>query len=150
MRWLDRFFPKTGNVLKEGPRLIILNTIYLVVSGVITYGLFLLVSMIRRFGVPLPFPVWLVLLFIGVPYFITWFEFGKSFGSHIVKSRFMKGLYVGLIGHIPVFLLKLIMIKFQKYMKMPVEISPIMNNMLNMILIVLPIMVALGALDDYD
>ena len=70
MNLLERFLPKTDNFFIEGMRLALLDFVFLTASGLIVFVLFSLAGLIRRIGIPVPFPVWLVSLFLVIPYYV--------------------------------------------------------------------------------
>ena len=63
---LTKYFPKTDNILIEGGRLALFNMGMLTVGGIFSYALLWLVDRIRSFGIPIPLPVWLLMLLIGI------------------------------------------------------------------------------------
>jgi hypothetical protein len=147
MDWIKRYFPKTDNYLFEGIRLALLNFILLLMGGGVALVVFWLVGVIRRFGIPIPLPVWLVILFLVVPYYIISFQYGKNFGSYIEKKRLITGCAVGFIGQIPNLVLLYIMIQGQYYQYLEPEVWKTFFTIIVMVSIVAPIMTGLGSID---
>ncbi len=146
MNRLAKFFPKTDNLLVEGGRLALFNLGMLAIGGIFTYGILWIVEKIRSLGIPIPLPVWLVMLFIGIPYFVIWFEYGRAFGMRLKGPNFFKGLMVGIIGQIPGFLLYYIMNEVN-FTGVNGELIRIISIILRTFIITVPIMLALGSLD---
>lgn len=151
MTWLKSkikgLLPKTDNHLLEGLRFGLLNFIILLAVGSISFVIFWLVYKIRSMGIPLPLPVWLVLLGTGIPCFIIWFQYGKVFGSLIKERRLIRGLTLGILGNIPGVVLLYILVNNIYARLINPEIYRIILIMLLMFLLAMPIMVGLGTLD---
>ncbi len=143
---LTKYFPKTDNILIEGGRLALFNMGMLTVGGIFSYALLWLVDRIRSFGIPIPLPVWLLMLLIGIPYFVIWFQYGRVFGLRLKRPNFFKGLTMGLIGQMPGFLLYYLIVKL-KFEGAVGEIIKIISIILRTFILVAPIMATLGSLD---
>lgn len=146
MNRLLKFFPKTDNLAVEGSRLALFNLAMLVVGVLFSYGVLWIIGKIRTLGIPIPLPVWLVMLFVGIPYFIIWFEYGRAFGMKLKEPNFLKGLLVGIIGQIPGFLLYYVITK-ANFTEIDTEIIRIISTIFRTFIITVPIMAALGSLD---
>ena len=81
MGLIEKCLPKTDNFFYEGFKLALVDLVFLAGSGVIAFAVFSLVDIIRRIGIPIPLPVWLVSLFLVIPYYVFSFEYGRSYGS---------------------------------------------------------------------
>lgn len=143
-----RFLPQSGNYFVEGWRLALLNSILLLLIGGIAVGLLGVAAKARNIGLPLPLPVWLVLLGTGVPSFILWFSYGKAFAIQVVdEPYFIRGLAMGILGDVPGWILLYILITANRVTLINPEIHRIMLIMLLMYIIAMPIMIILGILD---
>jgi len=141
------FKPNTKSFLLEGLRLALLNALLILSGGGLSFGLLRGAEHIRGIGFPLPLPLWLILLPLGVAYYITWFKYGKSYGRFIRARRFIKGYTVGFIGQIPGFVLMyLLMMRIREDLLVP-ELVRIGLTIIVTLNIVLPIMVGLGSMD---
>jgi hypothetical protein len=123
------------------------DLVFLAGSGVIAFAVFSLVDIIRRIGIPIPLPVWLVSLFLVIPYYVFSFEYGRSYGSKNNKRRLYRGFLVGIVGHLPNFILLFVMIQGEFHRYFDPQIWKIVFTMFGMLSIVAPIMVTLGAVD---
>jgi len=148
MNLLERFLPKTDNFFIEGMRLALLDFVFLTASGLIVFVLFSLAGLIRRIGIPVPFPVWLVSLFLVIPYYVFLFEYGKTYGSKNNRRQLYRGFMVGILGHLPNFILIFILIQGQMFRYFNPQVWKAVFTMLGMVSIVAPIMVALGSMDN--
>ena len=117
MGLIEKCLPKTDNFFYEGFKLALVDLVFLAGSGVIAFAVFSLVDIIRRIGIPIPLPVWLVSLFLVIPYYVFSFEYGRSYGSKNNKRRLYRGFLVGIVGHLPNFILLFVMIQgeFHRY-----------------------------------
>lgn len=143
---LAKYAPKTDNPINEGGRLALLNTAMLLIIGLFIYGVLWLIDGLRRFGIPLLLPVWLLMLLTGIPYFVIWFEYGRAFGSKLQTPSFLSGLAMGCIGQIPGFIFYFIISRFQSA-NIEAELLRIIGIIFRTFIIVVPIMAALGSLD---
>jgi len=141
------FRPKAKSFFLEGLRLALLNTVMLLLGGGTVFLLLRAAELVRRVGFPLPLPVWLVFLPLGITYYIIWFKSGKAYGKLIKTGRFIKGYAVGFIGQMPGFaLMYLLMTRIREDLLVPelIRIGLVIITTFN---IVLPIMVGLGSMD---
>lgn len=138
--------PSTDNHFKEGLRLALVNTGILLIGGGIALGLLYIAHIARKAGFPLPLPVWLIMLGIGIPCFIIWFQYGKALG-YLINRRIIRGLIAGLIGDAPGFVCIYILIMMLPNYVISQEIHRIILTILIMLVIMMPIMVVLGVLD---
>jgi hypothetical protein len=143
---IRKLLPKTDDYLKEGLRLLIINVIIFLGVGGITLGIFSAIYRLRLLGIPLPLPLWLVLLGTGIPCFVFWFQYGKTFGSFLEKRKFIRGLSLGILGDMPGFIILYSLISFR-----PLWIEPSIYRIIFIIhlmfFVVMPIMVVLGVMD---
>jgi len=137
--------PSTGNHLKEGLRLALVNTGILFIGGGIGLGLLYIAHVARKAGLPIPLPVWLIMLGIGIPCFVIWFQYGRLLGRWV--RRVIRGITVGLIGDAPGFISAYILITMLPNYVLSQEIHKIILTILTMFIIMMPIMVVLGILD---
>lgn len=144
--FINRLMPKTDHYLATGLRLAIINTMLLLAVLGISYSIFWIFMALRSLGIPLPLPVWLILLGTGIPSFVFWFHYGKAFGKHIIDRFFTRGLTVGILGDIPG-LLGLYIMVYNDWAVKDLEIYRIIMLMYMMYLCLMPIMVLLGTLD---
>lgn len=147
--YINRVFPKTNNYLKEGPRIMLINMLILLIIGLISMFILWLVRKVQMFGFPLPLPVWLLLFATGIPYFVFWFQYGRAFGNHINTRPFIRGLGLGVLGNIPGLIIIYLIIK-TSYIFINLEIYRITVIAYTMFLIMMPIMLVLGTLDVKD
>jgi hypothetical protein len=147
MAWMEKWFPRTGNSIIEGMRLATLNLILLIGGGFSVFLLFWLVNLIRSIGIPLPFPVWLVVLLLIVPYYVLLFQYGKAFGDISRQRRLFRGFMVGAFGQLPNIILLAVIARGEFYRHIDPQIWRIMFTMMTMIAVVAPIMVGLGSID---
>ncbi len=147
MGLIEKCLPKTDNFFYEGFKLALVDLVFLAGSGVIAFAVFSLVDIIRRIGIPSPLPVWLVSLFLVIPYYVFSFEYGRSYGSKNNKRRLYRGFLVGIVGHLPNFILLFVMIQGEFHRYFDPQIWKIVFTMFGMLSIVAPIMVTLGAVD---
>ena len=147
MGLIEKCLPKTDNFIYEGFKLALVDLEFLAGSGVIAFAVFSLVDIIRRIGIPIPLPVWLVSLFLVIPYYVFSFEYGRSYGSKNNKRRLYRGFLVGIVGHLPNFILLFVMIQGEFHRYFDPQIWKIVFTMFGMLSIVAPIMVTLGAVD---
>ena len=147
MGLIEKCLPKTDNFFYEGFKLALVDLVFLAGSGVIAFAVFSLVDIIRRIGIPIPLPVWLVSLFLVIPYYVFSFEYGRSYGSKNNKRRLYRGFLVGIVGHLPNFILQFVMIQGEFHRYFDPQIWKIVFTMFGMLSIVAPIMVTLGAVD---
>ncbi len=147
MGFIERYFPKTDNFLLAGIKLALLDLVFLTGSGVIAFALFSLVGMVRRVCIPIPLQLWLFSLFLVIPYYVFCFEYGRAYGSRNKTRRVFRGFLVGFLGHTPNFALLFVLIQGEFYKYFDPQIWRIIFTMLEMISIVAPIMVVLGATD---
>ncbi|MGI6188402.1 MAG: hypothetical protein GX041_08155 [Clostridiales bacterium] len=147
MGLIEKCLPKTDNFFYEGFKLALVDLVFLAGSGVIAFAVFSLVDIIRRIGIPIPLPVWLVSLFLVIPYYVFSFEYGRSYGSKNNKRRLYRGFLVGIVGHLPNFILLFVMIQGEFHRYFDPQIWKIVFTMFGMLSIVAPIMVTLGAVD---
>jgi len=139
--------PKTKNFFFEGIRLAFLNFLFILGGGGAGFAILRGSDYIRSLGFPMPLPFWFVFLPLGGFYYITWFRFGKDYGRHVRKRRFVNGLIVGLIGQVPGFgLAYYLMQLIQSDLLIP-QIVRIGLTIVMTLNIVLPLMVALGTMD---
>lgn len=143
---LSRHAPKTDNPLVEGGRLARLNAFILIIAVALSYGVLWLIDRVRKLGIPLPLPVWLLMLLVGIPYFVIWFEYGRAFGAKLKKPNFLKGLVMGIIGQIPGFLLYYIMTHLKAAI-IDGELLRVIRIIFRTFIVIVPIMAALGSLD---
>ncbi|NMA95136.1 MAG: hypothetical protein GX974_03760 [Clostridiales bacterium] len=143
---IRKLAPKTDDPVSEGIRLALLNTIMLVVAGAVIFIVLWIVYRLRLIGIPLPLPVWLLMLLTGIPYFIIWFQYGKAFGLNLGTSNFVKAFIMSLIGQISGFILYFIIIYYNRD-DAGGELIRIISIILRTFIIVSPILSALGSLD---
>lgn len=147
MAFFTKYFPKSDNQIRAGVGLAVLNAVFLAIGGGIVYALLKLASYIRSIGVLIPLPVWLILFFIGIPYFTFSFEYGKAYSKNVKDDYIWRGLVVAIIGNIPSFILLYIMKSAGGPIAASAEMYNIINNILEMLVTVLPIMTFLGTMD---
>jgi len=134
-------------IIINGVRLALLNTLFILIGGGVTYGLLFGAELLRVRGIPLPPPLWIVLLPLGIAYYVTWFKYGKAFGKLLGKKSFIKGYIVGLTGQIPGFVLIYALLEWRASDIIVPEILRIGLVIAITFAIVLPLMVGLGTLD---
>ncbi len=147
MEWLEKWFPHTGKCVTEGIRLAIFNTILLAGGGVAIFLLFETVDLLRRLGIPIPLPVWLVMVLAVVPYYVLMFQYGKAFGALSSSKRPVAGFAVGLLGQLPSALLLILSINEELYRYISPHVWRALFTIMSMVVIVAPVMVGLGSLD---
>ena len=147
MGLIEKCLPKTDNFFYEGFKLALVDLVFLAGSGVMSVAVFSQVDINRRIGIPIPLPVWLVSLFLVIPYYVFSFEYGRSYGSKNNKRRLYRGFLVGIVGHLPNFILLFVMIQGEFHRYFDPQIWKIVFTMFGMLSIVAPIMVTLGAVD---
>lgn len=139
-------FPRHSSHIAEGARLAVINFFIYLIIGCLSFGLFKAIYWVRHLGLPVPLPVWLILLGTGIPCFRFWFHYGKTFGSLINGRRFVRGLSLVSLGNIPGLAFVYMLIK-GNFLRANREISLIIFIMYIMLLLMMPIMVILGILD---
>ncbi len=137
--------PSTDNHFKEALRLALVNGIILFIGGGIGLGLLYIAYLARKAGFPLPLPVWLIMIGIGVPCFVIWFQYGRLLGQ-LIRS-IIRGIIVGLIGNTPGFACVYMLIAMLPNYILSQEIHKIILTILTMLVVMMPIMLVLGILD---
>ena len=80
--------PRSGNNIIEGTRLAITNFLIYLIIGCLSYGLFKISNWIRHIGIPVPLPVWLILL---GPEFLVLF-IGSNMARHLAPLSMIDAL----------------------------------------------------------
>lgn len=150
MRLVERWFPRTGRCVVEGMRLALLNAMLMGLGGVAVFLLFEAALMLRKIGVPIPLPVWLVMVILIIPYYVLMFQYGKTFGALSTCKNAVAGFIVGLLGQVPSILSLAVTISRELYRYIHPEIWRVLFFIITMVIIVAPIMVGLGSLDRHD
>jgi len=150
MEWFEKWSPRTGGCVAAGVRLAILNAVLLAGGGVVVFLLFEAVELLRRSGIPIPLPVWLVMVLLVIPYYVLMFQYGKAFRALNPSRKPVAGFAVGLLGQLPSVLLLLLSINVQLYRYISPPVWRALFTIISMIVIVAPIMVGLGSLDKDD
>lgn len=150
MGWIEKWFPRTGRCIREGMRLALLNAILMVVGGSSVFLLFEAVCMLRKVGIPIPLPVWLVMVILVIPYYVLMFQYGKAFGALSSSKNPAAGFAVGLLGQLPCVLLLTIAINSELYRYIQPAVRRVLFIMMSMIVVVAPVMVGLGSLDRHE
>ncbi|MCM8901498.1 hypothetical protein KVG29_09730 [Caldicoprobacter algeriensis] len=147
MGWIEKWFPRTGRCVIEGIRLAILNAILLAGGGMAIFLLFEAVDLLRKAGIPIPLPVWLVMVLLVMPYYVLMFQYGKAFGALCASKKPAAGFAVGLLGQLPSVLLLAVAINGELYRYISPQVWRVLFTMISMIAFVAPVMVGLGSLD---
>jgi len=150
MEWIEKWFPRTGKCAIEGIRLAVLNSILLGGGGTVVFLLFEAVELFRKSGIPIPLPVWLVMVLLIMPYYVLMFQYGKAFGALSPSKRPVAGFAVGLLGQLPSVLLLAVSIDVELYRYISSHVWRALFTMMLMIVLVAPVMVGLGSLDNND
>jgi hypothetical protein len=147
---VEIFTPVSGHWLREGLRLMAASCAYLLVAAVVWEAVYKLVATLQTLYIPIPQPVGLLLLLLGIPYFVIWFIFGKKFGSHLDAKPFLYGLLIGIIGIIPdTAYVIYVYTQLVKY-SYATELERISIIILSVFCIILPIMSMLGTVDGFN
>jgi len=141
------YTPRSENYLKEGLRFAILNGGILLIGGGAGLGLLYLVNIIRAAGFPLPLPVWLITIGIGIPCFIIWFQYGKAYGYLTGERHIIRGITIAMLGDIPGIGCLYILIKMLPDYIISQEIHRIVLILLSVFVVIMPIFTVLGAVD---
>jgi len=147
MGWIEKWLPRTGRCIREGMRLALLNAILLAGGGTAVFLLFGAVDLLRKKGIPIPLPVWLVMVLLVVPYYVLMFQYGKAFGALSASKNPVSGFAVGLLGQLPSILLLALSINGELYRYISPHVWRVLFTIMSMIAVVAPIMVGLGSLD---
>lgn len=141
--------PKSSSTFVEGFRLAIINgIILLLIGGLISVILYVFMAL-NRLGSPLPPPIGLVLLVFCIPYYIFHYKYGKTFGSILIKKYFLKGVLIGVVGQFPALLLRTFLINIGQSPNLAQnELIRVLLIFLSIFVIVLPIITALGSLEN--
>lgn len=150
MEWFEKWGPRTGKCVTEGMRLAVFNAILLAGGGTITFFLFEAVELLREWGIPIPLPVWLVMVLLVMPYYVLMFQYGKAFGAFSPFRRPFAGFAVGLIGQLPSALLLMLSINGELYRHISPYVWRALFTIMVMLIVVAPVMVGLGSLDQKD
>jgi|GEM_PF-972808 len=144
------FTPISGRWLSEGLRLMAANCSYLLAADILWLVIYKLVSLLQALYIPIPQPVGLLLLALGIPYCVIWFIFGQKFGSHLDSHPFLYGILLSIIGLIPniIYIMRTYM-EISEY-SFATELERISLVVLGILSLVLPIITALGSLDGYN
>lgn len=147
---LKIFSPTSGHWLREGLRLMAVNAVYMLLAGGIWYGVYKAVAALQSWHIPIPQPVGLMLLALGIPYCVIWFAFGKRFGAYNTSHPLIRGLCVGIISVIPdILYIAYIRMQFEQY-SFITEADRIVSIILSSFSVLLPVMSALGSVDGYS
>lgn len=134
-------------IIVKGLQLALMNALLIIAGGGVTFGMLYIAELLRRRGFFIPPPLWLVLLPMGIFYYIKWFRYGKAFAAQIGRRNFLGGLVVGLIGQIPGFILAYYLHGLRLEDMLFPEILRIGLVIIITFSLVLPLMVGLGATD---
>lgn len=140
--------PKSDDYVREGFKLAGVNFMIFLITGIASAGLFLLVYLVRTMGFPLPLPVWLIIIVVGIASSTFWYSYGKAFGKLIKKGsgQFIKGLTLVLLGGIPSYIILYFALS-KAYLIKSIEIYKIFFNIYLMLIILMPLMILLGMYD---